>query len=57
MLHFLTSFLVLREDNAKHLTTCVGQMPKNLPAGKLLVTFQATGHFLKEIRKISSRIE
>ncbi len=25
-----TSFLVHREDNGKHLTTCVGQMPKNL---------------------------
>ena len=31
-----TSSLVPREDDGKHLTSCVGQMPNNLPSGQII---------------------
>ncbi len=37
-----TSSFVPQEDDTKHPIFCVGQMPKNLPSGRLLVTFKAT---------------
>jgi hypothetical protein len=31
-----TSSLVPQEDDGKHLTSCVGQMPNNLPSGQII---------------------
>ena len=31
-----SSCLVPREDDGKHLTSCVGQMPNNLPSGQII---------------------